>query len=43
MGIPEEIDVTTIATDEAKILESIKATFALPFQSSLTTLIEQRR
>ena len=22
MGIPEEIDVTTIATDEAKILES---------------------
>ena len=37
MGISDEIEVATIATDEATIL-AIKATIAIPFQSSLTTL-----
>ena len=34
MGISDEIEVATMTIDEATILE-IKATIALPFQSSL--------
>ena len=38
MGIPDEIEIATITIDEETILE-IKATIALPFQLSLTTLV----
>ena len=38
MGISDEIEVATITIDEETILE-IKATIALPFQLSLTTLV----
>ena len=37
MGISDDIEVATMTTDEATILE-IKATIALPFQLSLKTL-----
>ena len=38
MGISDEIEVATITIDEETILK-IKATIALPFQLSLTTLV----
>ena len=38
MGISDEIEVATMTIDEEPILE-IKATIALPFQLSLTTLV----
>ena len=38
MGISDEIEVATITIDEETIVE-IKATIALPFQLSLTTLV----
>ena len=38
MGISDEIEVATITIDEETILE-IRATIALPFQLSLTTLV----
>ena len=40
MGNSDEIEVATIAFDEATILE-INATISLLFQSSLTTLVVQ--
>ena len=40
MGISDEIEVATMTIDEATILE-IKATIALPFQSSLTIFAVQ--
>ena len=39
MGISDEIEVATIVIGKAKILE-IKATIALPFQSSLTQVAQ---
>ena len=40
MGISDEIEVATMTSDEATILE-IKATIALPVQLSLTTFVVQ--
>ena len=40
MGNSDEIEVATIAFDEATILE-IKAMISLLYQSSLTTLVVQ--
>ena len=40
MGISDEIEVATMTSEEATILE-IKAMIALPFQLSLTTFVVQ--